>query len=136
MTDPPPGISAAPTEDNLRYFKVVVEGPPQTCYEGGAFKLELFLPEDYANAPLKVRFLTKVYHPNIDKHGRISLDILYGKWSPALHIRFALLSIQQLLAYPMVEEACNERVAFEWREDEARAMRTAKQWTHKYASSC
>jgi len=32
---------------------------------GGIFKLELFLPEDYPMAPPKVRFLTKIYHPNI-----------------------------------------------------------------------
>jgi hypothetical protein len=36
---------------------------------GGIFRLELFLPEEYPMAPPKVRFLTKIYHPNIDKLG-------------------------------------------------------------------
>ncbi|AEE36166.1 ubiquitin-conjugating enzyme 35 [Arabidopsis thaliana] len=91
LSEPAPGISASPSEDNMRYFNVMILGPTQSPYEGGVFKLELFLPEEYPMAAPKVRFLTKIYHPNIDKLGRICLDILKDKWSPALQIRTVLL---------------------------------------------
>lgn len=71
-----PGVSATPYEDNPRYFNVAIAGPADSPYEGGLFRLELFLPADYPMASPKVRFLTKIYHPNIDKLGRICLDIL------------------------------------------------------------
>jgi ubiquitin-protein ligase len=67
---------ASPKADNMRHFEVIVDGPTDTPFESGKFKLELFLPEDYPMVPPKVRFLTRIYHPNIDKLGRICLDIL------------------------------------------------------------
>merc|ERR1712070_1091296 len=100
ISQPAPGISATPHQDNLRYFDVIIAGPSQSPYEGGIFKLELFLTEDYPMSPPKVRFLTRIYHPNIDRLGRICLDILKDKWSPALQIRTVLLSIQALLSAP------------------------------------
>jgi len=75
LSEPAPGISATPYQDNLRYFNVIISGPSGSPYENGIFKLELFLTEEYPMAPPKVRFLTKIYHPNIDRLGRICLDI-------------------------------------------------------------
>lgn len=134
LSEPAPGISASPSEDNLRYFNVMILGPSQSPYEGGVFKLELFLPEEYPMAAPKVRFLTKIYHPNIDKLGRICLDILKDKWSPALQIRTVLLSIQALLSAPNPDDPLSENIAKHWKTNEVDAVETAKEWTRLYAS--
>ena len=106
-----------------------------TCHAGGVFKLELFLPDDYPMAAPKVRFLTKIYHPNIDRLGRICLDILKDKWSPALQIRTVLISIQALLSAPNPDDPLAEDVAKHWKTSPEQAMATAKQWTQKYATA-
>lgn len=133
VSDAPPGISAVPHDDNLRYFDVGLQGPEGSAFQGGLFKLELFLPEDYPMSPPKVRFLTKIYHPNIDKLGRICLDILKDRWSPALQIRTVLLSIQALLSSPNPDDPLANDVAQHYKSDEAGAIQLSREWTTKYA---
>eukprot|EP01053_Blabericola_migrator_P000442 Blabericola_migrator_1__441@NODE_1105_length_5426_cov_115_322635_g569_i1_p6_GENE_NODE_1105_length_5426_cov_115_322635_g569_i1NODE_1105_length_5426_cov_115_322635_g569_i1_p6_ORF_typecomplete_len154_score22_55UQ_con/PF00179_26/8_7e49ProkE2_B/PF14461_6/4_6e08RWD/PF05773_22/0_0069UEV/PF05743_13/0_054_NODE_1105_length_5426_cov_115_322635_g569_i122483 len=131
--DCPPGIQAEPDVNNQRYFRIKMEGPEGTVYEGGVYRLELFLPETYPMEPPKVRFLTKIYHPNIDKLGRICLDILKEKWSPALQVRTVLLSIQALLSAPEPSDPLDASIANHFIHDKASAERTAREWNMKYA---
>ncbi|XP_064400374.1 ubiquitin-conjugating enzyme E2 N [Halichondria panicea] len=133
--EPVPGIEAIPDESNARYFHVSVDGPEDSPFENGKFRLELFLPEEYPMAPPKVRFMTKIYHPNIDKLGRICLDILKDKWSPALQIRTVLLSIQALLSAPNPDDPLANDVAEQWKSNESKAIETARQWTRLHAFS-
>ncbi len=72
------GVDIQVDAKNKRYFHIIMAGPKDSPYEGGIFKLELFLPGDYPMSAPKVRFLTPMYHPNIDRLGRICLDILKG----------------------------------------------------------
>lgn len=132
-TEPPPGVTAVASPDNYRYFQVVMSGPQGTPYETGTYKLELFLPEGYPMEPPKVRFLTKIYHPNIDKLGRICLDVLKDKWSPALQIRTVLLSIQALLSSPEPDDPLDTTVADHFKNNRKEAESVAKQWTTMYA---
>ena len=105
------------------------------CCWHGYFLTWYFLPSSSSLENTKVRFLTKIYHPNIDKLGRICLDILKDKWSPALQIRTVLLSIQALLSSPNPDDPLDENVARLWREDVNSAIQTAKDWTRIYAMS-
>ncbi len=55
--------------------------------------------------PPQLKFLTKVYHPNIDNStGLICLDVLkmppQGRWRPVHNLSLILTAVQQLLSDP------------------------------------
>ena len=131
MQEPLPGISAVPDKQNARYFHVVIAGPEVSPFEGAVFQLELFLPEDYPWSAPKVRFITKIYHPNIDKLGRICLDILKDKWNPALQIWNVLLSIQSLLLVPNPDDPLANDMVELWKSTRLRlSVRKRLDWTY------
>ncbi|GKT92478.1 ubiquitin-conjugating enzyme E2 35 [Colletotrichum tofieldiae] len=115
-----PGISAVPHEDNLRYFDVEIHGPTQSPYEARAVS-----PRRLPHDPPKIRFLTKIFHPNVDKLGRICLDVLKNPNHPPLHSGPS--------GRPNPDDPLAADVAKSWKEDEQAAIATAKEWTTKFA---
>jgi ubiquitin-conjugating enzyme (huntingtin interacting protein 2) len=118
------------------YFAWVgeVKGPEGTAYDSGVFRVSIAIPPEYPYKPPKMRFATKVYHPNISSQtGAICLDVLGKEWSPALTIRTVLLSIQALLATPEPDDPQDAVVADIYKADLAAFNETAKEWTRLFA---
>ena len=65
--------------------------------------------------------------------GRICLDTLKDKWTPALTIRTVLLTVQGLLSAPNPDDPLANDVAAAWKANETKAIETARQWTRMYA---
>ncbi|KAI5407544.1 Phosphatidylinositol/phosphatidylcholine transfer protein sfh6, variant 4, partial [Lathyrus oleraceus] len=78
----------------------------------GVFQIEITIPDGYPFEPPKMKFTTKVWHPNISSQsGAICLDILKDQWSPALTLKTALLSVQALLSAPQPDDPQDAVVA-------------------------
>jgi len=113
-----------------------IMGPPDTPYEDGTFILDIDIPETYPFNPPKVKFMTKIWHPNISSvTGAICLDILKDQWAAAMTLRTVLLSIQALLASPEPDDPQDAVVAQQYKEQNAAFITTAKHWTFTYAGS-
>ncbi|XP_077978958.1 ubiquitin-conjugating enzyme E2 T-like [Glandiceps talaboti] len=135
--EPPHGVSCWMKKDRIDELEAQILGGDETPYTGGIFKLEIQVPERYPFEPPKIRFVTPIYHPNIDNGGRICLDILKmppgGSWKPSLNISTVLKSIQLLMADPNPDDPLMTDISNEYKFNRPQFMQNAKQWTHKHA---
>lgn len=121
--------------DKYDHWKGVIRGPEGSVYEGGEFVVDIQIPANYPFVPPKIRFDSKVWHPNVSsQNGAICLDILKNEWSPALTLRTALLSLQALLSCPNPDDPQDAQVATQYKNDRKAWEATAKYWTQTYAA--
>lgn len=88
-----------------------------TPFEDGTFKLLLTFDESYPNKPPTVKFLSRMFHPNVYANGELCLDILQNRWSPTYDVAAILTSIQSLLHDPNPNSPANAEAAQLYREN-------------------
>jgi len=94
--------------DNLMAWTAFLKGPADTPFQDGVFHLKIEIPQDYPLCPPKMKFLTKVFHPNVHfRTGEICLDILKKEWSPAWGLASACRAVLALLSDPDAEYPLN-----------------------------
>ncbi|KAG8933233.1 hypothetical protein FRC01_010222 [Tulasnella sp. 417] len=109
-------------------------GPPDTPYQGGRFSVDIVIPDSYPFQPVKMKFITKVYHPNVSSaSGAICLDILKDAWSPVLTLKSTLISLQSLLCSPEPNDPQDAEVAKHYMTSRSSFNDTARYWTEIYA---
>ncbi|EIW52360.1 E2 ubiquitin-conjugating protein UBC1 [Trametes versicolor FP-101664 SS1] len=110
------------------------DGPEDTPYEGGRFQVDIAIPDNYPFQPVKMKFITKVYHPNVSSaSGAICLDILKDAWSPVLTLKSTLISLQSLLCSPEPRDPQDAEVAKHYMTSKSSFEDTARYWTSVYA---
>mmetsp|Transcript_52578 Transcript_52578/g.103757 ORF Transcript_52578/g.103757 Transcript_52578/m.103757 type:complete len:197 (-) Transcript_52578:128-718(-) len=128
------GISVVSDPFNAKHLTGTLKGPDDTPYAGGTFDVDIVIPEDYPFSPPKMKFVTKVWHPNVSSvTGAICLDILKDQWSPALTMKTAMLSLQALMCSPEPNDPQDAVVATMYKERYEEFVSTAKYWTESYA---
>ena len=134
QNNPPCNCSASTIEEDIYHWNATIIGPAYTPYENGIFKLDINFPENYPFKPPKVKFVNRIFHPNINKYGNICLDVLNQNWSPALTICKLLLSISSLLNDPNPNDPLNVRAAEIYSNNRDEFFAMAQSYTIKYAN--
>lgn len=134
---PPEGVTISlVSESDLYKWQVSMDGPQDSPYAGGHFKLLLALPVDYPFKPPTLQFQTKIYHPNIsnDDKGAMCLGMLKSEeWKPSSRISGILRTARNLLSEPNPDDAVETSIAEQYKTDRKAFEKTAKEWVKKYA---
>ncbi|VDK84731.1 unnamed protein product [Onchocerca ochengi] len=97
--------------DNQKQWDILLL-PPRPPYNAGMFRLRITFPSDYPFKPPHLRFVTPIYHPNIDEKGQMCLAILQcDNWKPGTNIESIIQSLIFLLNDPEPERPLRYQIA-------------------------
>ncbi|XP_017076785.2 ubiquitin-conjugating enzyme E2 4 [Drosophila eugracilis] len=100
-------------DDDMANLDVRFEGPLGTAYEGGVWSVNVAIPQEYPLKAPRVRFVTKILHPNIEfTTGLVCMNVFKQAWSPSYDlVNIFDTFLPQLLRHPNPFDPLNHRAA-------------------------
>jgi len=118
-SDPIDNVTFNMHENDILNWKFVLFGPHESPYEGGVYNGSITFPPSYPEQPPVVKFISKMFHPNVHEDGKVCISILHEgndvtgyeheieRWRPIQNVRTIFLSIISLLNDPNPDSAAN-----------------------------
>lgn len=103
-------------DDNIYNIRICFIGPKETPYEETLNNIIITIPKEYPNKAPTIKFINKIFHPNISTEGVVCLDILKENWKPVYSIRTIIMSIILLLSEPNPDSPLNGEAARLYRD--------------------
>ena len=132
-----------PNPDNVFEWRCTLMGPSDTNYKNGLFYVRVLFPDNYPNEKPEVRFITPIYHVNVnhvqnygadvDPLGHVCISTI-NKWKPSNTMRQVFIDIFALFylgnpdspfSLDRKDEMINNRKLYEEK---------VKYFTNKYAN--
>merc|ERR1711890_188572 len=96
--------------DNLNEIEILFNGPPETPFHGGKFKVRILIPDEYPFKSPSVGFVTKIFHPNVVE-----------------------IFLPQLLTYPNATDPLNTEAASLFLRDKSLYEKKVKEFMKLYS---
>ncbi|KAF9933898.1 hypothetical protein FBU30_004066 [Linnemannia zychae] len=138
---PQKGIQAGPKDANNIYeWKIDVQGPLGTAYEGADIPGIMTFPTNYPLLPPKVKLLGHIFHPNVAADGTVEIPILHTidespslyvssqeRWSPTQRVEKVLIAVREMFVHPCEENIANTQAGNLLKADKNKFEETVKQ---------
>jgi ubiquitin-protein ligase len=116
-------------ETNVLKGYAMIIGREDTPYEDGYYFFEFKFPENYPHKPPTIKFISKLFHPNVYPDGKLCISILHEgadttnyeheseRWRPVHNVHTIFISIISLLNDSNPDSAANIDAAKLFREN-------------------
>lgn len=90
--------------------------PNSNIYNQAAFQIEIKLPPEYPFKAPELRFVTKIYHPNVDDQGKICVDVLNSNetFKPTTSLTEVVKAVVTLIDHPNIDHALTPEIAAQY----------------------
>lgn len=121
--NPPYNCSVRQDKYNINYWEGEIFGPLNTPYANKIYKIKIKFPNKYPMKPPKIKFISKIRHPNISLSGKICINILSEDWNSKLTIENILISICSLISKPNPFDPFDKEMAYYYLNDPVKYMK-------------
>ena len=80
IAHPAPDDKCIPDKPGWRHLIGSITGPEGTAYEGGVFEVDILISKEYPFEPPKMRFITKIWHPNVSSQTGAICLVSWKTW--------------------------------------------------------
>eukprot|EP00253_Pinus_taeda_P017655 PITA_17655 len=131
------GFKVKKVKDSNNKFYVEFKGPPDSLYQDGVWTVYVELSTDYPFKPPIIRFMDRIYHPNIaELYGNVCVDVLEREWSPINNlVNIFEMFLPQLLLEPNADEPINFGAGALMKSDKNAYEEKVKEYCLRYAQS-
>ncbi|XP_066247059.1 NEDD8-conjugating enzyme UBE2F-like [Euwallacea similis] len=126
-------------ENDLSKFTLIVQ-PTEGYWEGGTFKFEIVVTEEYNMVPPLVKCTTKLWHPNISETGEVCLSLLRRHsvdgmgWSPIRRLNDVVWGLHALFTDLLnFEDPLNVEAADQYRDSKEEFKAKVMEYVMHYA---
>ena len=122
-------------DPDVTHWQITLIPPIGSNYEGGFYKIEAKFPEKYPNVAPSMKFLTKIYHCNVEySSGHICLNSIKEKWNKKNSMEDILNHIIVLLFKQNPSSPLNWDAAKLYKENPNKFQEKVKQDIKEYAN--
>ncbi|KAI6660015.1 hypothetical protein LOD99_14356 [Oopsacas minuta] len=123
-----PNLELYPNENDVGFWRMLLTGPEFTPYQSAVFLLYVRFPLNYPEGPPEIRFITPIYHCNINSSGRICHSVFGRNYTSDMEFRALMDCVFGLLCEPEPGDPLDSNMAEEYFSRRQEYNQMAENW--------